>query len=161
MRPALWILALVLAAAVLLPACRTASKPTDFDRAAHQQAAALQTETLTLMAQAAEPYSAHQASVDALNAKILARYEAAAIAPDNEPLTRQWELMRDPQGSLFGGFVVAWQATGALDAGQRDEAAARVSAAFDHILCLEIAKGSGGRCAAAGETPVLGTAAAD
>jgi len=142
--------AILLAAAIVLSACRTAATISDYSPEAHQKAAELKAETLALMTKSDEPYARHRAEAEALTTKISAAYEVAASTPRNELVTQQWAVMKDPERDLYGGYVKRWQASGRISAAFRDEMLPQVSQAFDYILCLEVAKKSGGQCVAGG-----------
>jgi hypothetical protein len=74
-------------------------------------------------------------------------YALSAAAPDNEVVAAEWSAMKDPAGTLFGGYVRAWQAGGAVGQAARDAAIDQVTQRFDYILCLEAAKRTrGGFC---------------
>lgn len=103
---------------------------------------------LALMAVSGEPYARHSAEVEALNAEIQAAYEAAATTGRNEQVTRQWELMRDPQGDLYAGLVRRWRTAGTVSAETRDRMIPEVSRSFDYLMCLQLAMKSGGLCVA-------------
>jgi hypothetical protein len=142
-------LALILTAAAVLSGCQTApSGASTYDPLAHDKAMEVKGTALALMAVAGEPYAQHSADVEALNGEIQAAYEAAATGGRSEQITREWELIRDPAGDLFGGFVHQWQTAGTVSGDLRDQMIPKVSRSFDYILCLELAKKSGGICAA-------------
>jgi hypothetical protein len=143
------VLVVLLTAAAVLSGCRTApSGASTFDPLAHEKALDVKGKALALMAVAGEPYAQHKADVEVLNGEIQAAYEAAATAGRNEQITREWELMREPSGELFGGFIRQWQTADTVSTDLRDQMIPKVSRSFDYILCLELAKKSGGICTA-------------
>jgi hypothetical protein len=145
-------LALVLVAALAMAACRTSRENTyDFDPAAHQRAVELKARAIGLMRVSNEPYRAHAGDVDSVNADMEKAYELSAAAPDNQLIAAEWASMKDPTGSLYGGFVKRWQASGTLDEAARNAAVDRATVRFDYILCMEAAKRTkAGRCAPPG-----------
>ena len=137
----------LLAIAFVLAACQT-MRIAPADPAALQAAAELKVETLALMAKAGEPFAQHRAEVEAVTGKMNTAYELAAATPNNELVTREWAVMRDPERDLYGGFVKRWETSGKIGRAFREEASAQVSEGFDYIICLEQAKRSGTECPA-------------
>ena len=140
----------LLAWAVILSSCQTPLAVSAYDPAAHQNAIALKMEAVALMATAGEQFAQHKDAVDALNVKIEAAYQVAAATPRNELVAREWQVLKDPERDLYGGFIKRWQASGTLRTAFREAASEQVAEAFDLIICLEAAKKSGGQCAAGG-----------
>lgn len=131
----LWI-ALALAAWVA-QGCSTIAL---YSEAAYRQATAAKAEALILMGKANEPFEQHRAEVEALRLDVEKAYEYARGEPKNTLSTRQWEILKDPQGNLLGGFLTRWQKEGTISptfiADKRDQ----VSRAFDEITGLETGK---------------------
>ena len=111
-----------------------------FSPAAYEQATSLKVESLTLMDKAAEPFERHRSEVDALSIRIEKAYEYAKGRPENEITARQWELLKDPDRNLLGGFMKRWQARSTLPRAFIDEAKGVISDAFDTIVGLESGK---------------------
>jgi len=113
-----------------------ASSTAEYDRAAYQQAVSLKVESLVLMDKAVEPYSNHEASVDALLVNLEKAYEYDKGRPKNEAVTRQWEILKDPNRRLLGYFLQRWrdekQLSKAYVVGQKKNA----SLAYDQIIGL-------------------------
>jgi hypothetical protein len=113
-----------------------ASSVAEYDRVAYQQAVSLKVESLALMDKAVEPYSNHQASVDALLLNLEKAYEYDKGRPKNEVVTRQWEILKDPNRRLLGYFLQRWrdekQLSEAYVVGQKKS----VSLAYDQIIGL-------------------------
>lgn len=144
-------LGFLLAWAVFLSSCQTGGLTVSaYDPAAHQNAIVLRNEAVALMAKAGEPFAQHKAEVELLNAKVEAAYQVAASTPRNELVAREWQVLKDPERDLYGGFIKRWQTSGALRTVFREEASAQVTEGFDLIICLEAAKKSGGQCATGG-----------
>jgi hypothetical protein len=108
----------------------------EYDRVAYQQAVSLKVESLALMDKAVEPYSNHQAFVDALLLNLEKAYEYDKGRPKNEVVTRQWEILKDPNRRLLGYFLQRWrdekQLSEAYVVGQKKS----VSLAYDQIIGL-------------------------
>jgi hypothetical protein len=139
-----YLLAVFLVAS-LLAAC--SSIPIgEYSLEAYKNATTLKAETLALVAKSGQPYSRLADDVDVVSVRIDAAYEFAAGLPDNQLSAEQWRLMRDPEGHLYGGFVVLWRNRGTLSPAFRDELRAVIGDAFDEIICLEANKQSQTRC---------------
>lgn len=148
---AIRVLAMLGLAALLaggLSACRSSKEKTyDFDPLAHQRAVALKADAMGLVAVSGEPFGRHRESVEATNAKLEEAFSLSAAAPGNELVTAEWAAMKNPEGDLYRGFVRRWQARGTIDQATREAAVSRITARFDYILCLEVAKRTkAGRC---------------
>jgi len=142
-------LGLALALAAALAACRTAKVENtyNYDAAAHQRATELRSKALALMANSGDPYSRHRTDAEAVGTAMEKAYELSAAAPDNALVVAEWAAIKDPAGSLYGGYVKRWQAKGRIDQATRDAAINKVIAHFDYLLCLEAAKRTkGGIC---------------
>lgn len=107
---------------------------------AYDKATSLKVEALNLMDQAAEPYAQHQAAAETLRLNLEKAYEDAKGIPKNELAAQMWQILKDPQGNLLGGFLAAWQQKSVLKKPFIDEKKAQVSDAFDKIIALEIGK---------------------
>src|SRR5262245_11648570 len=105
---------------------------------AYKSATTLKAEVAALVDKSDDDYASHAAEVDTLSIKIDAAYEFAAGLPNNTISTQQWQLMRDPEGGLYGGFVRVWKEKGMTSAFYRKEKKKQLEAAFDYIICLEV-----------------------
>lgn len=121
---------------------------TTFDVEAYKTATALKAETLALVDKSNEPFASRKKDVEALTAKINAAYEYAAGLPNNQLSTQQWQLLRNPEGHLYGSFVRSWQRSGRLSDGFRSEKKLQLASAFDAIICLEANKKESKACVA-------------
>jgi hypothetical protein len=121
----------------------------EFSLEAYKNATTLKAETAALIDKAGEPYSAHAEEVAALTTKMNVAYEFAAGLPSNQLSAQQWQIMRDPNRNLYGGFVSLWKDQGTLSAAFRREKKTQISRAFDYIICLEANKKETTPCPAA------------
>jgi hypothetical protein len=116
---------------------------------AYKNATSLKAETLGLIDKSGDKFATHKSEVDALTIKIDAAYEFAAGIPNNQLSAAQWQILRNPEGNLYGGFVRLWAKQGTLSPAYRAGKKKEISDAFDQIICLEVNKKETKGCAAA------------
>lgn len=121
----------------------------DYSVDAYKNATSLKAETLALIDKSGEKFTAHKPEVDALTTKINAAYEFAAGLPNNQLSAQQWQLLRNPDGNLYGGFVNVWRKQNTVSAAYRAGKRKEISEAFDFIICLEVNKKDSKTCKAA------------
>jgi hypothetical protein len=128
----------------------------EYNAEAYKNATTLKAETLAMMDKSGEPYSRHRKDVDTLTTKINAAYEYSAGFASNQLSAQQWNILRNPDGNLYGSFVRLWQARGTLGAGYRSEKQIDIAEAFDYLICLEANKREPRPCSAAGARTARG-----
>ncbi len=111
-----------------------------FSERAYNQATMLKVKSLALMDQATESYADHSEDAEELRIEVEAAYEYARGRPKNELSARQWEILRDPDRNLLGGFLRRWEQQGRLSEIFVTEAKGLVEDAFDQIIGLESGK---------------------
>jgi len=111
-----------------------------YDQVAYQNATSIKVESLALIDKATSPYSDNETDVDELIIKVDKAYEYANGRPNNEIVTKQWVIMKDPSHNLLGGFLVRWKENGSLSKTFVTEAKKNVSLGFDQIIGLESGK---------------------
>jgi hypothetical protein len=111
-----------------------------YSQFAYQQATSLKVEALALMDKATEPYENHKKEVEELQTKIEKAYEYVKGQPKNEFSARQWEILKDPERNLLGGFLKRWKKDSTLSNVFIKEAKGLVADAFDTISGLESGK---------------------
>lgn len=115
---------------------------------AYKNATSLKAETLALIDRSGEKYGKLKPEIDALTTRIDAAYEFAAGLPQNQLATEQWQLLRNPEGNLYGGLVGVWRKQGTVSAAYRSGKKFEIAAAFDRIICLEVNKKDSQTCKA-------------
>jgi hypothetical protein len=125
-----------------LALCLSACGPliAEYSVEAYKNATTLKAETEALVDKSAQPYGSSKKDIDALTTKINAAYEFAAGMPFNQISAQQWQILRDPNGTLYGEFLRVWKQQNTLGAGFRTEEKAQLDEAFDYIICLEANK---------------------
>lgn len=111
-----------------------------FNQVAYEQAISLKVESLALMDNATAPFAECRQEVRALRLKIDKAYEYARWLPKNEISARQWEVLKDSDRHLLGGFLERWRKESVLSKGYVEEKKRQVADAFDTIIGLESGK---------------------
>ncbi len=111
-----------------------------YSQYAYQQATSLKVDALSLMDKATEPYASHAADAGDLETKVEKAYEYAKGRPKNELSAKQWQILKDPDRHLLGGFLKRWKAQSTLSPTFIKEAKGLVGDAFDTISGLESGK---------------------
>lgn len=120
-----------------LSSCKTISV---FDQYAYAQATALKVDAMNLMDKATSTYTSQQAEVDAVLTRLEKVYEYELHRPKNGITVKMWELLKNPDRNLFGGFIKRWKDQSQLSAAFIGEAKVQVAQAFDMIVELESEK---------------------
>ncbi len=111
-----------------------------YSSTAYEQATSLKVEALALMTKATEPFDEHRQEVESLITKVNKAYEYAKGRPKNQFSTRQWEILKDPDRNLLGGFLKRWENESTLSKAYTDGGKKLVADAFDTIIALESGK---------------------
>ena len=111
-----------------------------FSELAYEQATALKVDALALTSRANEPFARHREAVADLTLRVEKAYEFARGRPRNDISTRQWEILRDPERNLLGGFLKRWEQASTLSPAFVVEARRLIADAFDTIIGLESGK---------------------
>lgn len=137
-------IAILFSLILALAACDPLISP--FQEQAYENATTLKAQSLALIAKSSEPYSSHRTAVEQLLVDVDAAYEYANGLPKNDVVSEQWDILRNPDGNLLGGFVRRWRGSGTLSPFFRDEISIQVGDAFDTIICVEINKREASVC---------------
>jgi hypothetical protein len=111
-----------------------------FSQYAYQQAVDLKVESLNLISQADHSYKDYQKEVNDLIQKIDKAYEYAKGRKDNDLSTKQWEILINPDGHLFGSFLKKWKSEDKLSSTYLNEKLKQISDAYDEVINLESGK---------------------
>jgi hypothetical protein len=112
-----------------------------YSETAYQQATSLKAETVALMDKATESYNTHKDEIEKFQTKLDQAYEYATGRPKNKISTRQWEILKDPDRHLLGGFISRWKNEDKLGKTFIDNAKeGLIMQAFDQIIGLESGK---------------------
>jgi hypothetical protein len=133
-----WIVAaVIIPLSLLIMSCSSISP---YSPRAYEYATSLKVESLSIMNHATEPFENHQADVEELVRKVDQAYEYANGLPKNEFSAKQWEILKDPDRNLLGGFFKRWENETTLSKGLIDEKKDQIAEAFDIIIGLESKK---------------------
>jgi hypothetical protein len=112
----------------------------NYDRVAYEHATNAKVDTLALMNKATDSYEAHEKEVEALTNELDKAYEYDRGRQLNKITAAQWDVLRDPNRNLVGGFLKIWKTKGTLGATFVAEKKRQVAEAFDQIIQLESGK---------------------
>jgi hypothetical protein len=124
-------------ACILLTAC---SLIAHYDQVAYEHATSAKVDTLALMDKATGSYDDHQKEVEALVIELNKAYEYDRGRSLNKLTVAQWDVLRDPNRNLVGGFLKMWKTKGSLSATFVAEKKLQIGDAFDQIIALESGK---------------------
>lgn len=116
---------------------------------AYENATSLKAKTLALMDKATEPYEKNSAQVEGPNghtATLNSAYEFVANINKNNISAKQWKLLIDKDGDLYGRFITRWKERSKLNKVYIDEFKGIISDAFSEIICLEANKKEATNC---------------
>src|SRR5438046_9181045 len=126
-----------IAACSVLAAC---SLIAPYDRAAYEHATNAKVDTLALMSKATGGYDEHEKEVEALVRQLDKAYEYDRGRQLNKLTVAQWDILRDPNRNLVGGFLKMWKAKGSLSEAYVIEKKRQIDEAFDQIIQIESGK---------------------
>ena len=127
----------VLSTFVFLAGC---SLIAHYDQVAYEHATNAKVDTLALMDKATGNYDEHRKEVEALVIELNKAYEYDRGRALNKITVAQWNVLRDPNRNLVGGFLKMWKTKGSLSATFIDEKKQQIADAFDQIILLESGK---------------------
>jgi hypothetical protein len=125
---------LLLCLTMALGSCATISK---YDQYAYMETNSIKVDAVNIMADATDDYAAHQAEVTTLQTSIDKMIAYETNRPKNTISENMWNLLNDPNGNLYGGFMVRWKREGKLDSVFISQSQKLVGQSFDQISQLE------------------------
>ena len=127
----------VVAVVVGLAGCTLIAR---YDQVAYEHATSAKVDTLALMDKATGSFSEHEKEVEALILELNKAFEYDRGRQLNKITVAQWDVLRDPNRNLVGGFLKMWKAKGSLSVTYIAEKKKQVGDAFDQIIQLESGK---------------------
>lgn len=129
-----WVLAVCI---ISFSACFTTSR---YDQQAYAQTTSLKVDAMNLMDKAVEPYQNHIPAINTFTEKADKVYEYELHRKNNDFSIKLWNVIRDPNNNLMGGFLKRWKEKGQLSETFIGEAKKQVATAFDQVAELESGK---------------------
>jgi len=111
-----------------------------YDQYAYTQTTSLKVDVLNMMDSAADDYQSHIRSITIIKTNIQKLYEYEKNLPKNDITLKQWQILTDTTGHLFGGFMIRWRNEKKLHKGFINDEKQTISDAFDQIAELESKK---------------------
>ena len=111
-----------------------------YDQVAYEHAVDTKVDTLSLMNKATGDYQEHQKDIETVTAELDKAYEYDRGRDLNRVTVSQWDILRDPERDLVGGFLKMWKAKGRLNPTFIAEKKKQIADAFDQIIQLEAGK---------------------
>jgi hypothetical protein len=130
----------VAAYVTILFAFASCSTISPYDQTAYLQAVNTKVDALTLMAKAVDDYTSHRTEVAEFMIEMDKAYEYERGRPLNTDTIKLWDILRDPNRDLLGGFLKEWKADGKLLPVYVERKKAQIGTAFDQIIELESGK---------------------
>ncbi len=124
---------------LILPSCTT-TKTALYDQYSYQKTTEIKVTSLQLISNATTTYSLHKMDADKLLLEIDKQIEYEKNKPDNEITYAMWQLVRDDEKNVLGGFIKRWSEKGSFSPIFVDEAKKQVSSAFDVLIQYEVKK---------------------
>jgi hypothetical protein len=120
----------------------------DYSLHAYQNDTTLKADVAALVAQSTTSYSQHISDISALTLRLNEAYEFSRGEAYNQLSTKQWQLLLNPDGDLYGKFLGEWQKRGSLNTVEVASWKVLLDRAFDNMICLEANKQSATACPA-------------
>ncbi|MBC6492187.1 hypothetical protein ACFSQD_01650 [Flavihumibacter stibioxidans] len=111
-----------------------------YDQFVYKESTSLKVDALKLMDKAAKPFESQQEAVEKLNDQLDKLYEYELHRRKNGIRISMWNLLRDPEKNLLGGFLKRWKEKSTLGEPFIDEARIQIGKAFDQLAELESGK---------------------
>ncbi|HXP34870.1 MAG TPA: hypothetical protein VN827_04925 [Chthoniobacterales bacterium] len=128
---------IAISASLFLTGCTLIAR---YDQVAYEHATSAKVDTLALISKATASYDDHEKEVEALVRQLDKAYEYDRGRQLNKLTVAQWDILRDPNRDLVGGFLKMWKAKGSLSATFIAEKKKQIADAFDQIIQLESGK---------------------
>jgi hypothetical protein len=111
-----------------------------YDQYAYTQTTSLKVDALNLMDSAVYDYQSEVKNVATVKLNIQKLYEYDKNRGKNGITVKQWQILMDTNGHLFGGFLIRWRNSGKLKKPFIDNVKALVDSSFSQIAKLESRK---------------------
>jgi hypothetical protein len=132
------ILLLFLSSICLLQSSCVSTAP--YDQFVYKESTSLKVDALKLMDKAEKPFTTQEKEIEKLNDQLDKLYEYEVHRKKNQLRIQMWDLLRNPEKNLLGGFLSRWKKEGQLGTTFISEAKIIVGRAFDQLAELESGK---------------------
>lgn len=127
-----------LSSALFLQSSCVTSAP--YDQFVYKESTSLKVDALKLMDKAEKPYSTQEKEIEKLTDQLDKLFEYEAHRKKNQLRIQMWDLLRNPDKNLLGGFLSRWKKESQLNVSFISEAKIIVGKAFDQLAELESGK---------------------
>ncbi|WP_234864124.1 hypothetical protein [Flavihumibacter fluminis] len=135
--PALILIVILSSACFIQSSCVTTAP---YDQYVYKESTSLKVDALKLMDKAEKTYNTQEKEIEKLTDQLDKLYEYELHRKKNQLRIQMWELLRNPEKNLLGGFLSRWKKEGQLSPGFITEAKIIVGKAFDQLAELESGK---------------------
>ncbi len=111
-----------------------------YDQFVYKESTSLKVDALKLMDKAEKPFATQEKEIEKLNDQLDKLYEYEVHRKKNQLRIQMWDLLRNPEKNLLGGFLSRWKKEGQLGTTFISEAKIIVGRAFDQLAELESGK---------------------
>jgi hypothetical protein len=132
------VLIVILSSTCLIQSSCVTTAP--YDQYVYKESTSLKVDVLKLMDKAEKPYGTQEKEIEKLTDHLDKLYEYELHRKKNQLRIQMWDLLRNPEKNLLGGFLSRWKSEGQLNPGFVSEAKIIVGKAFDQLAELESGK---------------------
>lgn len=111
-----------------------------YDQFVYKESTSLKVDALKLMDKAEKPFTTQEKEIEKLTDQLDKLYEYEVHRKKNQLRIQMWDLLRNPEKNLLGGFLSRWKKEGQLGTTFISEAKIIVGRAFDQLAELESGK---------------------
>lgn len=129
--------AIILCLMIGLNSCKTIAY---YDQYAYQETISIKYDALNLVDKATEDFTIYKKDVENLTLRLNKLYEYDKGIGKNAITIQMWEILKNPDGNLLGGFLKRWQDKGKLNNEYLIEKKKQIGESFDKIIGLESKK---------------------
>lgn len=111
-----------------------------YDQYVYKESTSLKVDALKLMDKAEKPYPEQENDINSFTDQLDKLYEYELHRKKNNLRMQMWDLLRNPDKNLLGGFLSRWKKDSTLSPAFITEAKLVVGRAFDQLAELESGK---------------------
>jgi hypothetical protein len=111
-----------------------------FNETSYQQITRVKAESLKLVEKSTTPYADNSDLLFTVETDVLAAYEFDAGRGKNSYTMQMWDVILNPSGHTFAGFLVLWKQRGSLSPGFAKDQRSIISRAWNQLIDAEFGK---------------------